>query len=189
MLLFCSTDGFVCTVFQFLSTLKINAVSFHSCKTLTGITLDWKPKWNQQPSRSETTNNAAISEQGKESHTTGCTLRKPLYHSWISSSLNCVLARRSSSCSGFNLLFCFPISTSDDHCTVKQPPRRCCCCWQRWWCTGHTQTHLTTNSGYWSTHHWADKEIQAFDKSISPYLYSVTMFKLSTHLSTLDPVP
>jgi len=43
-----------------------------------------------------------------------CTLRKPLYHSCISSSLNCVLARRSSNCSGFSLLFCFPIGTTDD---------------------------------------------------------------------------
>ena len=35
--------------------------------------------------------------------------RNPLYHSWISDSVNSVLFLRSSSSSGFNLLFCFPM--------------------------------------------------------------------------------
>ena len=38
--------------------------------------------------------------------------KNPLYHSWISDSVNSVLFLKSSSSSGFNLLFCFPMLTN-----------------------------------------------------------------------------
>ena len=53
-------------------------------------------------------------------------------------------------------------------------------------CTHNNTSHYTT--GYWQFHYTPFSR-HTFDKSISPYLCSVTMFKLSTYLSTSDHVP
>jgi len=67
------------------------------------------PRGNQKNTKQR--NNEAVKDHTRSV----CTLRKPLYHSCISSSLNCVLARRSSNCSGFSLLFCFPIGSTNNY--------------------------------------------------------------------------
>ena len=70
--------------------------------------------------------------------------KNPLYHSWISDSVNSVLFLKSSSSSGFNLLFCFPMLTNSVRQISYFPlnkkkslnpqllPERYCAVWLEW---------------------------------------------------------